>query len=219
MALLDCNVTSPHLGLHFDLYNTPLNLNSVLKNDNSVDEALYSYSKNLKFIPASVSLADLEGLRMDRLKPMVEKSFDDYDFVFLDSAAGFGREAMSTMLAAEEILFVTNPDIPSVSDIVKGGEIARKLNKDVTGIVINRMRGKKFELSRQEIENLTEMPVLEMIPEDINVTKSLAAKRPVFLERPYSKASLGYLKLGAKMIGKDYQLTMMEKIRHALKLN
>jgi cell division ATPase MinD len=216
VAMIDCNVTSPHLGLHLDIFNAPLNLNHMLKGEKSAEEVLYSYMPNLKFIPASVNLADLEGLRMDNLKPILERDFNDFDFVLLDSAAGFGKEAVSTLMVADEILFVTNPDAPSVSDIIKGREIAEGMNKDITGLVINRSQGKRFELSRQEIENLTELPVLEMIPEDRNVLRSIAAKKPLVIEKPYSKASIGYLRLGAKMLGRNYQPTTIEKIRSIL---
>jgi septum site-determining protein MinD len=218
VALVDCNVTSPHLGLHFDLYNPPLSLNSVLKRESSVEGALYSYTPNLKFMPASIVFSDLEGMEMQNLKYVLRKGFEDFDFVFLDSAAGFGKEAMSTIMASDEILFVTNPDVPSVSDIIKGKEIVERLNKDVVGIVINRASRKKYELNRHEIENLAEIPVLEMIPEDQNVIKSIARKKPIVLDKPYSKASLGYLKLGGKLIGEDYQPTRLDRIKSFLNL-
>lgn len=215
VAMIDCNVTSPHLGLHLDVYNPPLNINSVLKKKGSAEDALYSYTKNLKFMPASVNLSDLDGVKLDNIKKVINKDFEYYDFVLLDSAAGFGKEGMSTIMAADEILFVTNPDVPSVSDIIKGKKIMDMLNKDVTGTVITRRAGKKFEISRREIENLTEIPVLEMIPEDKNVTKSIAAKKPVVLNKPHSKASLGYSRLSAKLLGKDYKLTGMERLKAA----
>ncbi len=205
VSMIDCNVTCSHLGLQVGLYH-PLNtLNDVLKGKAKIQQSLYSYLPDLTIVPASLNLDDLEGVNMKKLTSALSKSFDDHDFVFLDTAAGFGKEATSTILASKEILFVSTPDIPAITDIIKGKDLVEKLDKKPLGIVLNRVRNKKFELDSREITALSGLPILGIIPEDIGVIESVALKSPVIMYKPSSQASIAYFKLASLLSGRTYQ--------------
>ena len=205
VGIVDCNVTSSHLGLHLGLYGAPSTINDVLRKETKTEQALYSYLPNLQVLPASLSLNDLDKVDIKNLENVLKRSFDDYDFVLLDSAAGFGKEAMSAMLASDEVLFVTTPDIPSVTDIVRGKDLVEKLKLKSLGIVVNRVRNRKFELKDSEITHLTGLPIIETIPEDEKVLESLGLKTPVVNYRPKSKVSQSYIKLASELSGNQYQ--------------
>jgi septum site-determining protein MinD len=205
VAVVDCNVTSSHLGLHLGLYGTPSTLNSVLKKDSDVEQALYNYLPNMQILPASLCLKDLEKLEIQKLDRFLKNSFKKFDYVLLDAAAGFGKEATASLLAADEVLFITTPDIPSVTDIAKGKELAEELELKPLGVVLNRVRNKKFELKSQEINHLTGLPILETIPEDEKVLESLGSKTPMVKYKPNSRVSRSYLKLASLISGQAYQ--------------
>jgi len=205
VGIVDCNVTSSHLGLHIGLYGVPTTLNNILRKEAKIEEALYTYLPNLQILPASLSLNDLEGTDIRNLEKFLRKSFENYDYVFLDAAAGFGKEALSAIMASDEVLFITTPDIPSVTDIVRGKDLTEKLKIKTLGVVLNRVRGKKFELKNPEITHLTGLPILESIPEDEKVLESLGLKLPVVNYKPNSKVSVSYLKLASSIAGETYQ--------------
>jgi len=205
VAVVDCNVTSSHLGLHLGLYGTPSTLNNVLKKEVDLEQALYNYLPNMQILPASLCLKDLEKINIKNLDKFLKDSFDNFDYVLLDAAAGFGKEATSAMLAADEVLFITTPDIPSVTDIAKGKDLAEELELKSLGIILNRVRGKKFELKQSEINHLTGLPILESIPEDEKVLESLGSKTPMVKYRPKSKVSQSYLQLASLITGQSYQ--------------
>ena len=58
VTLVDCNVTTSHLGFYFGLYDYPVTLNQVLKGEASLESATY-FSNGVKIIPASLELDDL----------------------------------------------------------------------------------------------------------------------------------------------------------------
>lgn len=216
VAVIDCNVTSSHLGLHLGLYGTPSTLNNVLRKETDPSQALYNYLPNMQVLPASLCLKDLEKVNIKNLEKFLKNSFEEFDYVLLDSAAGFGKEATSAMLAADEVLFVTTPDIPSVTDIAKGKELAEELELKPLGIVLNRVRDKKFELKDSEINHLTGLPILETVPEDEKVLESLGTKIPMVKYKPKSKVSQSYLQLASLITGQSYQppkRTIFEKIK------
>ena len=205
VAIVDCNITSSHLGLHLGLYGTPQTLNNVLRKETSLEQALYNYLPNMQILPASLSLNDLRGVDIKNLGKIFKKSFESYDYVLLDAAAGFGKEATSAILASDEVLFVTTPDIPSVTDIVRGKDLADKLKLKPLGVIINRVRNKKFELKHSEITHLTGLPILETILEDEKVLESLGLKTPMVSYKPNSKASQSYFRLASALTGQSYQ--------------
>ena len=220
VAIVDCNITSSHLGLQLGLYGVPSTLNNVLRQETRVEQALYNYLPNLQVLPASLNLSDLEKVDIKNLNRLLRKSFDNYDYVFLDAAAGFGKESISAMLAADEILFVTTPDIPSVTDIVKGKDLAEKLKLKSLGLVLNRVRNKKFELKQTEIAQLTGLPILEMIPEDEKVLESLSLKTPMVSYKPNSRVSQSYFRIASSLTGQFYQppkMNVFNRVRNIFK--
>jgi len=206
VAIVDCNITSSHLGLHLGLYGAPSTLNNVLRSETKLEDALYSYLPNLKVLPASLCLKDIDGVDIKKLDHFLKKSFDGYDYVILDAAAGFGKEAITSMLASDEVLFVTTPDIPSVTDIVRGKDLADQLKLKSLGIVVNRVRNKKFELRREEITHLTGLSIIDSVPEDEKVLESLGLKTPMVDYKPNSKVSQSYFRMASFLTGENYQV-------------
>ncbi len=205
VAIVDCNITSSHLGLQIGLYGTPSTLNNVLRRETSLEQALYNYLPNMQILPASLSLNDLKGVDIKNLGRTLKTSFEGYDYVLLDAAAGFGKEALSAMLASDEVLFITTPDIPSVTDVVKGKDLIEKLKLKPLGVILNRVRNKKFELKQSEISHLTGLPILEVIPEDEKVLESLGLKTPMVNYKPASQVSQSYFRLASALTNQPYQ--------------
>src|SRR3989344_8902048 len=93
VTLVDCNLTTSHVGLHLGMYNYHVSLNHVLRNEYDVKDAIYSHHSGMKVIPASVSLNDVRGVDVDKLSDVVKKLNDTNDFILLDASPGLGREA------------------------------------------------------------------------------------------------------------------------------
>jgi hypothetical protein len=58
---------------------------------------------------------ELRRLNHGKLKEVSKKLRKIADYVILDSAAGLGEEAIAAMEAADEMIIVTNPEIPAVT--------------------------------------------------------------------------------------------------------
>ena len=216
VIIVDCNVTTSHLGLHLGMYYHPVTLNQVLKDEAKITDAMYDYSK-VRVIPASLDLHELKGVDMIKLKDAISEL--SADIVLLDSAPGLGREAISTIRASNEILFVTTPFIPSTLDMVRCNELIKQLNIGCLGVVLNMVEGENYELRKEEIEKISELPVLATIPMDRNIPKSLAEKEPLITYRPKSPASKEFIKLAARLVGEEYRTGGLDKIKRFLGLS
>ena len=201
VTLVDCNLTASHLSLSLGMHYHPITINHVLRNEKNIADAVYKHPSGMKIIPASLQLNDLIGTDITRIERHIKKLKGKTDIIFLDAAAGLGKETVSAIKASEEIIFVTKPDILSVSDIIRSKELVDKIKKEPIGIVLNMVTGSGHELTKKEIEIMTELPVIAVIPHDKSVSESLAKRMPVVIHKPGSSSSKELRKLAGFIIG------------------
>jgi cell division ATPase MinD len=204
VAIVDCNLTSSHLGIYLGMYYCPLTINKVLRDEAKIEDAIHEYFSGMYVVPASLSIADLDGVDITLIKDSVAKLAEKCDIIFLDIAPGLGREAIAALKACNEVLFVTTPYVGSVMDIVRNQEVIKEIGVKPIGIILNMVTGEKYEMTAREIEELTKLPVLASLPYDKNVNKSIGLKAPVVLLNPYAKVSKELVKLGGALVGESY---------------
>jgi len=205
VVAVDANLTTPNLGLHLGMHLAPKTLHDVLKGKSKLSDAIYPHASGFKVIPASMAIEDLKGVDIGRLPEVALNLIGNADFVIFDSAAGLGREAVSAIQAADEILIITNPDLPSVTDALKTVKIAENLNKKIIGVAVNRKKGKWHELTKDEIEEMCGYPVIAQIPDDRSIEKSIAAKHPAVNLYPNSPASREIRRLAHTLTATPYK--------------
>ncbi|MFH8092887.1 MAG: AAA family ATPase, partial [Candidatus Aenigmatarchaeota archaeon] len=115
-TIVDCNISTSHLGLYLGIYYSPITINKVLMGEANIEESIYEHFTGMKIIPASLSLKDLSGVDVFGLKNAIKDLEGKTDIILLDAAPGLGREALSAIRASDEVLFVTTPFIPAVMD-------------------------------------------------------------------------------------------------------
>lgn len=198
VIIIDCNVTTSHLGFSFGFYYYPITLNDVLRGEIELNNAMYE-RWGVSIIPASLKVKDLVGIELERLKDVVRGL--DADFVILDSAPGLGKEAISAMKASEELLYVALPFINSIADVIRCKRVADMIDVKSTGIVLNMVKGAGYELSKEEVEEITGMKVIVSVPYDNDVERSLALGVPLLKFNENSKASREIFKLAGVLSG------------------
>ncbi len=202
VLIVDANLTTPNVGLHLGAPMVPVSLNHVLAGKAKVSDAIYEHASGAKILPSSLSIKELRSLNHGKLKEVSKKLKKLSDFIILDSAAGLGDEAVAALESADEIIIVTNPEIPAVTDALKTSKLVEQLGKSVKGVIVNRV-GSKSEMPISNILDMLELPLLGVIPEDGNVPKSVLMKDALVHTHPRSKAARAYKKLAAKLIGKE----------------
>ena len=216
VLLLDGNSTTPDLGLHLGLYTIPHTLEDVLEGRVGVREAIYRHPSGVDILPSSMSITD-SGADLRELKRFF-RELQEYDFLFLDSPPGLGGGIRATLEIAGEILVVTNPEVPAITDALRLVEAASKAGVTIRGVVLNRVRGEKYELSLPEVESVFDVPVIASIPEDARVRESIAFGEPIVSHSPYSPAAVAFKKLAAKLVGREYRVSLLDRIKAILGL-
>jgi septum site-determining protein MinD len=219
VVAIDANPTTPNLGLHFGFHLAPKTLHNALRGENEVEEIAYWHPFGFYVVPGSLSLEDIKNANPEKLSEITSSLLGKADFVLMDCSAGLGKETISAMKACDEIILITNPDLPSVVDALRAFKIAEGMGKKILGIVINRIRNKKYELKASEIEDIIGLPVIAEIPEDEKISESIALKRPLIDYASSSQAALEFRRIACFLTGKkfEYKKGLLEKFLRLFK--
>ncbi|MBR9689366.1 MAG: P-loop NTPase [Candidatus Altiarchaeota archaeon] len=201
-CVLDANFTAPDLGTHFGL-NPDTTIWDVLNSKEPIEHAIYGHDCGLHIIPGSTGVEDFRKDIYKRLKRKIRNL--KYDFLLIDTPPGLGDDAISALTPAKEVIIVANPEWTSLSNAYRVYQIAKKMKKQVVGMVLNRQLVHEYEPDGLMIKKFTGLNVIGEIPEDIVVRKSIAVQSPVTLSYPESKAAKELERISALIGGIDYK--------------
>ena len=201
VLLVDGNFSAPNLGLHLNLIEPEVTIHDVLSGRANPKDSVHNLD-NFDLIPASIySRKKISPLKLkDKIKTLKRK----YDVILLDSSPSLDEETMGVMLASDDIILVTTPDHPTISNTLKAMKTAKSRGANIIGLIINKAHNKDFELSLEDIEDTTDVNVMAVIPHDVNVLKALSEFKPSTTHKPKSRGSSEYMKLGATLVGERY---------------
>lgn len=211
LILLDGNLSTPNIGLHLGSTKLPVSLHDVLLDKKKIHEAIYLHPSGLKVIPADLSLEKTDKLDFSKLKSKTEDLRKYCEIIIVDSAGGLNKESENVMKMSDEVLLVTQANMPSLVDTLKTRKRAEELGATVIGAVLNHHTGDETELPRDNIESFLGVPVIGVIPADYSVKESLKVRYPVVLSHPDSQAAIAFKKLAALLIGSKYEYSITEK--------
>ncbi|MFQ3308351.1 MAG: septum site-determining protein MinD [Candidatus Nanohaloarchaea archaeon] len=210
-VVLDANLTNPNLGFHIGIPLYPKTLHDVLKGDAHITEAMYIHDSGLRVVPAGLSVDDLKDTSPDNLADVLLDAIGEPDFVLVDSAAGLGNESLNAIEASDEVLIVTNPNLPAVTDALKTVNVAEEAGTEVNGVVLNMVKDHDAELSTEEVESMIGYEVLMEVPHHEKVEEALAVKKPVVHHAPDHHVSERFKGVASEMAGLDYEMDLQQE--------
>lgn len=210
VLLVDGNLSAPNLGLHLNLIpeNT---LHHVLDRSANITDTIQEIG-NLHVLPSSL-FYDYEVNPL-LIKDKIKNVKKDYDIILVDSSPSLNDETLGAMLASDELLVVTTPDHVTLSTTLKAIKSARDRGVPISGLILNKVYNKNFELSLEDIEQVANVPVMAVIPHDINMSRALSRFQPYTEFKPNSEGSIEFKKLAAVLAGEKYhQRTLKDFFR------
>lgn len=211
VTLVDSNLTTPNVGVYLGLPIAPATLHDVLRGKREALEVVFQHKSGMRLVPASISVKDARKADPNKLSSAVRDLDGHSDFIILDGAPGITKESLATLKAVKEVLIVTNPELASVTDSLKTVKLCREQNRDVIGVLVTKTNAKNADLSLKAVEDILEIPVVGIIPEDRAVKFSIANKEAVVHHYPTSAAAVQYKRLAADLLGIKYS----ERIEHS----
>jgi len=204
VLIIDGNLSTPNVGLHLNSPTVPISLNHVLRGEAEPFEAVYEHASGIKVMPSSLSVEELRKTNPEKIKSFKNHFKKLSKRVIVDSSAGLGHETSSLIELADELIVVTNPEIPAITDALKTLKLAEKLKKPVLGVIVTRVKKDNIELEPEVVKEMLEAPILGMIPEDDAVKKAIKNKGILINTYPKSDAARAYKEIAAKILGVPY---------------
>ncbi|MBS3094625.1 AAA family ATPase [Candidatus Pacearchaeota archaeon] len=201
VLLVDANLSAPNLGLHLNVVDPEKTLHDVLKGEANITETIVNLD-NFDLIPASIfNKSKLNALKLrDKLNFLKDR----YDYILIDSSPSLTEETLAAILASDEILVVTTPDVPTLSMTIKAIKVAKQRGTPIIGMIVNKVHDKNFEIPIREVEKSAGVPVMAVIPHDVGVLKALSDFEP-YTHDNNSRGSTEYKKLAAALMGQKYK--------------
>ena len=207
VLLVDANFSAPNLGIHLNVINPENTLHEVLRGESNASRAIVSL-ENFDVLPSKVfNNFEISPLK---LKNKLSGLKNKYDVVLIDSSPALNEETLAAMLASDELFVVATPDYPTMAMTLKAIKLAKQRGVQINGLILNKVYNKGFELSLDEIEEAAEMPVMAVIPHDVNVLKALSKFVPSTTHKPKSEGSQEYKRLAATLLGEKYKPVKMK---------
>ncbi|MDD4352820.1 MAG: cell division ATPase MinD [Candidatus Nanoarchaeia archaeon] len=195
VLLVDANVTTPNVSLHYSINPGGFSLHEVLNGKIGIEQVIYKTETGLLVIPGGLNFDNLKTKIKKSLASMLLSLMDKFDYIIIDAGAGLGMETQMAIRACEEVVLVTNPELPAITDALRAKKLAEDLRVNLLGVVLNKKTGLDFDLKDQNIADFLELPIIGDIPFDINVSKSIKERIPVVTAYPLSKAAKAIKKL------------------------
>lgn len=202
VLLVDGNLSAPNLGLSLEIVNPEISFQDVLERKAHPSQAIHKLG-NFDVLPASL-LTNLNANPM-HIKDKLGNLKRTYDYILIDSSPSLNEETLGAMVASDEILVVTTPDHPTLHSTLKSVKLAKQRGTPISGLILNKVHNKNFEIPLKDIERTLDIPVMAVIPHDVNFLKALSKFTSYVDFKPNSEASEEYKKLAATLIGEKYK--------------
>lgn len=179
------------------------NLLDLLENRCRLNQALIRDKRfsNLYMIPASLKCIPLDKYE-NAFSALLAHLKTEFDYCLIDCPAGIDHGFRFATSVADRAIILTTPNISAVKDASRVLQLLNATKIPRVELIINeydeKLVRKKFMLSKQDIKELFDIPVLGTIPHDTKVMVSQNKGIPVVTMR--SKATRQFMNLSEQMI-------------------
>ena len=200
VVIIDGNFSGANIAQHFGMGFQDVSLNDVLEGDAYITQAVAKHPEGVSVLPASILEFESET---ENLKHSLIDFLGDKDYVLIDAAAGVGDEVEAAVEASDEVLLVSKPELPSLTNTLGATELADHNDRDVIGLVLNEVSDENHEVEHEDIKELVGEDFIGRVPDHEHVREAIALRNPVVSYKPESRASHAIEDVAYKMRGEE----------------
>ena len=198
VIVIDGNFDSPSLGFHLGEAFYPVTLHDVMHDNKALIKAIHEHESGLKIIPADFSIYS-NNVNHDSLFKHLQDLHLFADYIIVDGSAGLSHNTSQLLRLCDEVFIVTGPDRASLMESKRVLDLAKKMNKIITGLVVNKYKEGKYFVHKEDIQSFLGMPALSVIPEDFRFFRSMHEKKPYVYMFPGKKIAKQYRDLAKRL--------------------
>ncbi len=200
VLIIDGNFSGANMAQHFGIGFQDVSLNDVLEGEAYITQAVAKHPAGVSVLPASILEFNASA---DNLKHSIVEFLGQKDYVLIDAAAGTDEEVQAAIEASDEVLLVSHPELPALTNCLGAKKLAEQLDREVLGIIVNGVRGENYEVDRQDIEELVETDIIGKVPDHKHIREGIALRKPVVDYKPDSRASHAIKDVAHRLRGEE----------------
>ncbi len=158
---------------------------------------------SLSFLTAPVNCR-AEDISREAFAGLVHQGKRAYDYVLLDAPAGTEGGFRLAAENADRCILVTGSDPASVRDAGRTGQILELMGITHVRLIVNRVKEKMVSAMKLTIDDVMDrsgLPLLGLVPEDMNVTFAAAFGKPLLLHSKKGPASAAIRRIAKRLQG------------------
>jgi septum site-determining protein MinD len=209
VLLVDANYSSPHIALHMNIENPTKTVHDVVAGRARISSAI---NTNYGVDVITGDYLPSHKINPFKLKSRLDAIKKNYDFIVIDASPSVNEELLSAFVASDCLFMVSTPDEPTLTSSLKTALLAKHRNTPVHGIILNKLRDPNYELTLQEIESATGIPVVAMIHDDKTVGRAIYTRIPVPLYKRHSQFSKQISAISAVVTGEKQEISFFRDL-------
>lgn len=178
----------------------------VLAGECRLEQALVKDKRQsrLALLPAAQNRTK-DAVNPDQMKQLVSALARAYDYVLVDSPAGIEMGFQNAIVAAQEALVVTTPEISAVRDADRVVGLLEANNVKRIRLIVNRLKPAMVQandmMSVQDVQEILAIPLIGIIPDDERVIVSTNRGEPLVLAENPSSAGTAFNNIARRLEG------------------
>jgi septum site-determining protein MinD len=209
VVVIDADVGLRNLDVMLGLENRIVyDLVDVIEERCRLRQALVRHKQlsKLYLLPAAQT-RDKSAVQSEDMVRICDGLRDEYDIILIDSPAGIEQGFRYAMEPADEILIVTNPEVPAARDADRVIGLIEAEEKGPARLIINRIKPDMVErgqmLSIADVVELLAIELIGVVPEDQGVLIAANRGQPLTLSSNHSRAGHAFHNIARRLLGED----------------
>lgn len=209
VVVIDADVGLRNLDVMLGLENRIVyDLVDVIEERCRLKQALvrHKHLSKLFLLPAAQT-RDKTAVQVEDMIAICAELEEQHDFVLVDSPAGIEWGFRYALAPADEVLIVTNPEVPAARDADRVIGLIEAEEKGPARLVINRVKPEMVErgemLTIADVVELLAIDLIGVVPEDQDVLVAANRGQPLAMSQNGSRAGSAFHNIARRMLGED----------------
>ena len=202
---IDCDVGLRNLDISLGLSDAAsLSFLDVCRGAYPISQATaHPLYPSLRFLTAPMTCG-IEDIDPAAFGDLVHDARKMFDFILLDAPAGVDAGFRLAAAHADRCIVVTGSGPAAVRDAERTGQLLELMGKQNVRLIVNRVDKKMISAMRLTVDDVMDgagLPLLGIVPEDLNVTLAAAVGTPLLKYKPRCAAAKACRRISNRIQG------------------